>query len=233
MVALVPVKRLSEAKSRLACILDDDLRRALVLALLGDTLALLERIPLEAAVISADEQVLAVARDLGALPIVEPESCRKLNRAAACGAHELARRGAAAVLVLAADLPLLSTLDIRLLLERLSMPTPGVVLAPAHNGGTNALGLRPPEAIPFRFGRDSARRHALATRKAGLPLEVASTPGLGFDLDAPEDVTRLLSGPRSGDVYRTAGGCGPRTAALLPALAARLAVVGPKPAAAP
>src|SRR3990172_8109799 len=115
-VALLPVKRLSEAKSRLAPLLGDELRRALVLALLGDTLALLERIPLEAAVISADEQVLALARDLGALPIAEAESCRRLNQAATCGVHELAGRGATAVLVLAADLPLLGVEDVRLLL---------------------------------------------------------------------------------------------------------------------
>lgn len=228
-VALLPVKRLCEAKSRLAPVLDDDLRRALVLAMLGDTLALLERFPLEAAVVSADEHVLAAARDLGAMPIVEAETCRKLNRAATCGARELACRGASAVLLLAADLPFLSAEDLRLLLEPLSVPGPRVVLAPAANGGTNALGLRPPDAIPFRFGRDSAYRHARAARKAGLHLEAVDTPSLGFDLDTPEDVERLLSASRPGESLpeRT----GPRTAALLPALAARLAAATASPSA--
>ena len=92
------------------------------------------------------------------------------------------------VLVLPADLPLLTRDDVLALLDRANRP-PVVVIAPdRHQKGTNALLMSPPGLIEYDFGEDSFRRHCERARKAGARLEVVELPSLGLDLDLPEDL---------------------------------------------
>jgi len=56
--------------------------------------------------------------------------------------------------------------------------------------GTNALALRPPDVIDFRFGVGSLAAHI--AQADGLPLSVVDRPGLAFDLDTPADLARWL-----------------------------------------
>ena len=67
----------------------------------------------------------------------------------------------------------------------------GVAIAPDKTGrGTNALALRPPDALRFSFGIDSFAKHRAAA--GALPFVVVDRPGLAFDLDTPEDLARWL-----------------------------------------
>ena len=191
--ALVPVKRLAQAKSRLRPVLSDSQRRELVLAMLEDILRLAFGQPAIAstAVVSADDDVLAFARGLGAQPIREPRSARGLNAALAFAAEALAREGAAGMLVLPADVPLATPEDIQAILS--AWQEAQVVLCPSHSGGTNALALRPPQALPLRFGPRSFAAHRRAAVERGLPVAVVSRPGLAVDIDRPEDLRAVLA----------------------------------------
>ena len=192
--ALVPVKRLAQAKSRLRPVLSDGQRRELVLAMLEDVLRLTLGQPAIAttAVVSVDEDVLAFARSLGAQPIREPRSVRGLNAALAFAADALARQGVNGLLVLPADVPLTTPEDIEAILA--AWQETSLVLCPSHNGGTSALALRPPQAIPFRFGPRSFAAYRRAAAERGLPVAVLSQPGLALDIDRPEDLRAVLSG---------------------------------------
>jgi 2-phospho-L-lactate guanylyltransferase len=91
------------------------------------------------------------------------------------------------VLVLPADLPLISRDDIVELLRRAVDP-PVVVIAPDRHGkGTNALLISPPGLIEYDFGENSFQRHSERAKQAGARLEVVELPSLGLDLDVPED----------------------------------------------
>jgi len=91
------------------------------------------------------------------------------------------------VLVLPADLPLISREDILTLIERAANP-PVVVIAPdRHEKGTNALLISPAGLIEYDFGENSFQRHCDLVKKAGARLEVVNLPSLGLDLDSPED----------------------------------------------
>jgi len=199
--ALVPVKALRHSKSRLRPVLSDDHRHALVLAMLEDVLRLLAGVPAVAttAVVSPDADVLAFARRLGAQPIREPPRpalsvSKGLNAALAFASETLSAQGAGGLLVLPVDVPLATTADIEAILDA-AHANPSIVLCPSRSGGTNALALRPPGIIPFRFGHRSSAAHQREARARGLPLTVLPLPSLAFDIDRPNDLAAILAEP--------------------------------------
>ena len=187
--AIVPVKPLRRGKSRLAGALSEDERTELNRALLRHTLKTLSELKEleEVLVISRDPQALTVARNYGARTVREdgqPELNTALKRATVI-AQVYATRG---VLVLPADLPLVSREDVLALIERAVDP-PVVVIAPdRHEKGTNALLISPSGLIEYDFGENSFQRHCELVKKSGARLEVLNLPTLGLDLDLPEDL---------------------------------------------
>jgi 2-phospho-L-lactate guanylyltransferase len=189
---IVPVKRLSAAKSRLAPRLSLRQRRELVCTLLTRTLGILasEKRIAGILVVGRDRTVRAIAANHGA-KFVQEKTNDGLNRALARAAREAVRRGADAVMVLPADLPLMKPSDIAGALKSAGK-TPFVRIAPDHTGhGTNLLLAAPPGLIRFSFGEDSFRRHATAGRSAGARVSVIRRASLAQDLDCPEDLVRL------------------------------------------
>jgi 2-phospho-L-lactate guanylyltransferase len=157
--------------------------------LLEHTLQTLKDLPEveQVLVVSRDPRALAIARDHGARTVRE-DGAPQLNTAlkrATIVAQVYATRG---VLVLPADLPLLSRQDVLALLEKAVDP-PVVVIAPdRHMKGTNALLISPAGLIEYDFGDDSFARHCERVRRRGVRLEVVDLPSLGLDLDLPEDL---------------------------------------------
>lgn len=194
--ALVPAKSLAQAKSRLAGVLVDDERRRLALAMLEDVLGALiasPRIGL-AAVVSPDAAVLALADRLGGQSILEPPDSRGVNQALAHALAALVRRNIEALLVLPVDVPAIAPTEVDAVIDALP-PDGGVVLCPSLAHGTSALALRPPNAIPFRFGENSFAAHRREASTRGLPTRVLRIPSLANDIDDPQDLIDLLSRP--------------------------------------
>jgi 2-phospho-L-lactate guanylyltransferase len=187
--AIVPVKPLRRGKSRLAGTLSEDERTELNRSLLQNTLKTFSELREveEVLVISRDPQALAIARQCGARTVREdgqPELNTALKRATVI-AQVYATRG---VLILPADLPLVTREDVLTLIERAGDP-PAVVIAPDRHGtGTNALLISPAGLIEYDFGEDSFHRHCQRAREAGARLEIVDLPTLGLDLDLPEDL---------------------------------------------
>jgi hypothetical protein len=59
--------------------------------------------------------------------------------------------------------------------------------------GTNGALLAPPHAMPLKFGQPSFDNHLLAARQRGLTPVIRELPGLGLDIDTPEDLLLLLA----------------------------------------
>jgi 2-phospho-L-lactate guanylyltransferase len=188
-VALIPAKALASAKSRLAPSLDETERSAIALKMLRNVVsAATSSEDLDSVgVISSDERVLDVARELGAQSIAEHGD--GLNHALYLGRRwAMEQKRADALLILLSDLPLLTSEDVSHIV--LAADEADVVIAPSKDGGTNALLLRPPNAIRFRFGPDSAARHQ--AEAGSLTLSIVDRPTLAFDVDTPEDVRTAL-----------------------------------------
>ena len=141
----------------------------------------------EVLVISRDPHALTIARNYGARTVREdgqPELNTALKRATVVA--QVYATGA--VLILPADLPLVTPEDVRTLIERAGEP-PTVVIAPDRHGtGTNALLISPSGLIEYDFGENSFQRHCQRVREVGARLEIVNLPSLGLDLDLPEDL---------------------------------------------
>ncbi|HVA23870.1 MAG TPA: 2-phospho-L-lactate guanylyltransferase [Chloroflexota bacterium] len=185
-VALVPAKVLAGAKSRLIEVVDEVERGTVVLDMLSAVLEQLREVrSINAyAVVTSDERAAATARQLGA--VVVAESSEGLNLALDTGRAWAIERGAEGLLVVLSDLPLVLAGDLDAVVRAAGKAS--VTIAPSKDGGTNALLLRPVDAIPFRFGRDSARYHRFEAMKLGLELAIVERDSLAFDVDTPQDL---------------------------------------------
>lgn len=209
MWAIVPCKRLEEAKGRLTPVLAAAERRRLVRAMLRDVLAALREARGLAgiAVVSPDPGVRALAEASGALALADPPAA-DLSGVVGAAAAVLAARGASGVLVVAADAPLLTAAELERVLAAHGTGR-GVTIVPDRAGrGSNAVACTPPGAIAFRYGADSFRRHVEAARERGLCSRCLHMPGLGLDLDTPEDLAvfaRSAAGTQTHAVLAAAG----------------------------
>lgn len=190
--ALVPVRRFTEAKSRLAPALSPPARAALARELFDHVLDTVDAQGQFAGVLVAtdgdDVAEAAGARGVLSLRDGPPQG---LGRVIDLGLAQLATLNAPRALVLMGDLPLLTSADLDAALEALARFD--VVIAPdAEDRGTSALGLSLPAAFPTSFGLwDSFYRHRASALGRALSLTVLRREGLARDVDTP-DVLGML-----------------------------------------
>lgn len=193
-VAIIPVGTLAGAKSRLGGVLDAEERHDLVTRLARRTIrsTLGSAAIAETIVVTPDDEVRGLAADLGARPIRQRSD--GLNAGLREARDEAMAAGAGAVLVLPIDLPDVSVGAVDAIVASLDLaehdrPFVGIV-ADRHGRGTNALLVRPPDAIGFCFGGDSRAAHVAAARSIGATL-VELDGALAWDLDTPDDLLLL------------------------------------------
>lgn len=181
-LAVVPVKRLSEAKSRLAPGLGPSERTDLVLTLLRQTVtAIRDSGTVERILIATPEQ--RVAADLAADWL--PDS-GTLNATLVDAAGRALELGAGGLLIVPADLPFLKSDDVSNLVAA-ARTDPAIGIAPTQDGGTGALYLRPPDAIVPAFGEASYEKHLDLAVKRRVPVYRVTRAGFAFDVDTVED----------------------------------------------
>lgn len=191
--AALPVKDLVNAKQRLVPALAADERRDLAAAMLEDVLDALDAVDGVAVhLVTRDPEALALA-SRRRTPCLTESANRGHTEAVALGQRVAAERGFARFLTIPGDVPCVSAAEIRALLAALG-DAPGAAFVPSRSGfGTNAVLLAPPDAMPLKFGEPSFANHLDAARARGLVPTVLELPGIGLDVDAPEDLRLLLA----------------------------------------
>ncbi len=196
--ALVPLKPASLAKSRLAVLLDEAERATLASLMARDVLAALRAARrLDRIVITAgDEASAALAREFDCTLWQDPPGAG-LRASVQAALDRLHQEGAAGALVVPADLPALAAADVDTLL---TAHRGGLSLVrAASDGGTNALLLTPPGAVPCQFGPDSARLHLEAAAARSVHAVSLELTGFARDLDTVDDVRWLCAQPCGGE----------------------------------
>jgi 2-phospho-L-lactate/phosphoenolpyruvate guanylyltransferase len=191
---LLPVKRLSAAKSRLSGDFGNHEREQIARALLHDALELCASSDfVQWSVLSSDEEVLNAATDRG-LGVLTDEA-EGLNAAVAAAVSYIAAAGASSVTIVPADIPLAWRSDIVDILD--TGATSDVVVVPSRrDGGTNALYMKPPGIIQPRFGAGSLAAHVRLAERLGLRCSMLPLPRVQLDIDTIEDVDAFLGARR-------------------------------------
>ncbi len=194
--AVLPVKSLSTAKSRLAPHLSEHERLELAGTLLADALALAAAADFFTWwVVSDDYEVLRRAQRKG-LEILSDEGAG-LNAALRLAADHVARAGATSLTVVPSDIPLAHAGDLLDLLD--TGATSDVVVVPSgDDGGTNGLYMTPPGLIAPAFGPSSFRAHVKEAEQMGVRCAILVLPRLALDLDTPADLDAFMTRARPG-----------------------------------
>ena len=206
-VGIIPVKALTNSKSRLVAALDRAAVEKLSLAMMGDVIDALARVPSvrEVVVTTPDEHVAEAAKAFGARALLRPDP--NLNAAIENAAAEIITSPEDGCLVVLGDVATASAHELAALVGTVSGR--GVALAPSSDGGTSALYRVPFDVIPARFGADSAKRHRDEAQRAVLPYHELALPSLSIDIDVTEDLQEALGagtlGSRTREVLRSLG----------------------------
>jgi 2-phospho-L-lactate/phosphoenolpyruvate guanylyltransferase len=200
--ALIPVKSLTMAKSRLASSFTQHQRERLVLDMFHHVLCVLLDTELfeKVSVVSSDKQVLEKAYLWGAEAVVEEYHGH--NQALHAAALRQMSDGVTTLLTISADLPLLTTQEIHCFFKQSLQHD--VVLAPSKDGtGTNAIMVHPPLAVPYVFGPGSLQSYVEAARQMHLRYSMYQSTGLALDIDTIDDLdtAEVINSNRKETVY--------------------------------
>lgn len=189
--AVVPVKRLTESKSRLAPVLSAPARAALQRAMFGDVLAALRRSANLAGIIvvTEDPAIAGMARGSGAVVVDEPVGRGNLNAAIGDGVIAARQRGAVRALVVPADIPLIETSDVDEVVA-LGERSASTLVVPSHDlAGTNGLSIFVDDPPAFAFGTESFVRHLnMGGPRAATRCRLGS---FEKDVDTPSDLAAM------------------------------------------
>ena len=197
--AVVPVKALGEAKSRLGPQLSAPVRETLARAMLEDVLDALVQVRGLAGliVVTVDPLATSIASLHGAI-VYRDGATEGHTAAVMAAAKRLQSEHRGGMLTVPSDIPAVNAAEIEALLGR-HRETPAFTIVPAHDGrGSNAIVMSPPAAVALAFGGDSFGPHVTAARRAGIePTIVTGLTGIARDVDDHDDVVALLETRRS------------------------------------
>src|SRR5262245_45301975 len=196
--AILPIKSFRHAKQRLAGVLAATERAELARVMAEDVLSTLAASPDLAGilVITGDPEARRLAARYRASVLLDEEE-RGHTAAASLGARILAQEGAAGMVQVPADIPLVSPEDIGALLAAHG-EAPTITLAHARDErGTNAVACFPAAVMPRPFGGDSLVAQCRRARAHGIERRIVRRPRLGLDIDTPDDLAAFLAAPSS------------------------------------
>lgn len=185
-IIIIPMKPLSESKSRLSKEFSEADREDLALGMLRRVIGAAKSASIGSFwVVGGDSRVRNATRNAGGLWL--EEMGRDLNDTLNRAFDRAFAQGNAAM-YLASDLPFIKASDVHSVLQS-SRQQSNISLAPARrDGGTNAILV--PHGTPFRaeLGGKSFIRHLSQAATMGISVAICYSPGLGFDLDTPGDL---------------------------------------------
>ena len=191
MWALVPLKRLEQAKARLANVLSADERRALMLAMARDVLTALSRSKRLAGIllVSRTTEADALAQAFGTERFAESPSANLSQALIQASDYLISQLQAEGAMIVPADVPLITPDEVDAVLMEHKQVT---VVPDDDNLGTNCLICSPPNCIEYVFDGRSFKPHVNAAFAAGITPTIIPSAGFSLDIDSPDDLKALL-----------------------------------------
>ena len=192
MWCIIPIKSLNQAKHRLKHVLYPEERQDFFKAMFEDVLSTMMSVPdfEKVAVATVCPAACIIAKKYGAI-VLSTSQDEGQTAAVERSAKILDAREITSMLVIPGDVPLVTVEEIKIVLD-LHEKAPSMTIVPAQDElGSNCIALSPTIAAPLRFGPNSYFPHLETARKLGLSLQSPKLPGLGLDIDTPEDLLVL------------------------------------------
>jgi len=190
--AILPLKLITEANTRLSPVLSPRQRHQLYEMMLIDVLSALSGISFIGGILGVTNCSVAKGYLHGAgAEVMVDQNHAGLNNAIAQGLKELERREVTSAFTIPGDIPDVTSDEIAKVIN--SIQTFGsVTIVPSHDGyGTNGLAMSPPMLLSPQFGDSSKHSHIILGRQKNLHLQLMPLSGYGFDIDTPADLRRM------------------------------------------
>jgi 2-phospho-L-lactate guanylyltransferase len=191
--AVIPMKSLHSAKSRLSNILTAQQRKNLAMYLLDATIKEIKKscIISEIIIVSNDKAVKNYSC-LNNLKFIK-DSEEGVNKAVILADNYCIDNGIDANIVIPHDLPFISAKEIDKICTMSNKYHKCIIICPSKRfDGTNILFRKPPDVIKTHYDDNSYMNHLKEAYKFKIPIESLDIVKLRFDLDTKEDLLELF-----------------------------------------
>jgi 2-phospho-L-lactate/phosphoenolpyruvate guanylyltransferase len=188
--AFVPLKHPAVARTRLLEALTAKQRHSMYFTLVRRIITALRDVPLvrDTVIVTSSAEVEMFAGHLG-VRVMHQIRDEGINSACEAAIASSSVVGITNALIIAGDLPLVSSESITALLQGSHLHVRGVTIVPdRRHVGTNALVCTPADAIRLRFGANSFAEHLRTAQEHGLEARIFESGELALDIDEPEDL---------------------------------------------
>lgn len=191
--AVIPMKCLHSAKSRLSNILTAKQRKNLAMYLLDATIKELKKSDFisEIVIVSSDEAVKHYSC-LNNLKFIKDWD-EGVNKAVMLADKYCIDNGINANIVIPPDLPFVSAKEIDKICISSNKYHKCIIICPSKRfDGTNILFRKPPNVIKTHYDNNSYMNHLKEASKIKIPIESLDIVKLMFDLDTEDDLLELF-----------------------------------------
>jgi 2-phospho-L-lactate guanylyltransferase len=188
--AFVPLKHPACARHRLLEALTAKQRHSMYFTLARRIITALRDVPLvrDTVIVTSIAEVEIFAGHLG-VRVMHQMRDEGINSACDAAIACSSSAGITNALIVAGDLPLVSSESLTALLQGAHLQERGVTIVPDRRHlGTNALVCTPAHAIRLRFGPNSFAAHLRTAQEHGLEARIFESSELALDIDEPEDL---------------------------------------------
>ena len=199
--AVIPMKNLHFAKSRLSTILTLQQRKNLAFFLLNTTIKTLKESQLiyEIIIVSSDKTIEKFSLE-NSLKFIK-DSDNGVNNAVILADHYCIDNDIDANIVIPHDLPFISAKEIDQICTISEKYPKCIIICPSKRfDGTNILFRKPPNVIKTFYDDNSYMNHLKEAQKFNIPIESLDLDSLMFDIDTKEDLIEFLY-CKTGNLY--------------------------------
>ena len=191
--AVIPMKSLHSAKSRLSNILTAQQRKNLAMYLLDATIKELKKSNfISEIIIVSNDKALKEYSCINNLKFIK-DSDEGVNQAVILADKYCIDNGINANIVIPQDLPFISAKEIDKICIISNKYHKCIIICPSKRfDGTNVLFRKPPDVIKTHYDNNSYMNHLKEAYKFKIPIESLDIVKLRFDLDTKEDLLELF-----------------------------------------
>ncbi len=190
---IIPIKKFDKSKTRLSPFLDFKERIELTELLILDTLEKVFKLKNSQTIIVSGE-IIKLTDKYNDIVIINENKSNGVNNAIDLANKFIENNEFSESIIIPIDLPLLSTLDLKVIIKFSRKFKKGICIVPSRRyDGTNILLRKPNLIIDTFYDNNSFYNHIKATTEKKKAIKICNFENLMIDLDTIEDITTIIN----------------------------------------